>query len=227
MPTHVSIAVASPVFTDRVAMAEWLGQSGYDPVAMHDLSQLDDLPGRAIEALIADIALVPRGHDVTTLIRRLGSNRPLLVIGEAGHLPGEVRARVAVLDRPLSREALLLGLGLALAEGRPARRFARRDIEPVPASAHGLAVRVHVASEGGVGIELSKRRLVTLPPYFRLRIPAFGVHVLVKRAWMAPVAPDLCRCGGVVEGDLPDASQPWVDFAREAPAPVAALTLRL
>ena len=47
---------------------------------------------------------------------------------------------LSVVSRPLSREALLLSVGLALAEGRPARRHARRKIERIAASAHGLAL---------------------------------------------------------------------------------------
>ena len=56
-----------------------------------------------------------------------------------------------------------------------------------------------------------------LPPTFRLRVPDAGVHVQVKRAWMTAVSATVMRCGGAVEGDLPDARQPWAVFARETP----------
>ena len=144
-----------------------------------------------------------------------------MILGDASRLPRAVRGDLSVINRPLTREGLLLSVGLALAEGRPARRFPRRDVEPIPAVAHGIAVTVREASVGGVGLEVAGPRQAVLPPYFELRVPAFGVHVVVKRAWLVPVGPALVRCGGTVEGDLPDATRPWAEFAREAPAPSA------
>lgn len=225
MSQRASIVVACPSPSERASVAEWLGQSGYDPLPIPDLSQLDrDLHARPIEAVIADMALVPGDSDVSGLMRRLGGNRPLVMLGEVSRVPAARRSEVTVIARPVERDALLLSVGLALAEGRPARRFARRSVEPIAASAHGIAVTVREASVGGVGIELAGPRSGTLPPFFSLRIPEFGVHVLVKRAWLAPIAPQRMRCGGTVEGDLPDAVRPWSEFALEAPGPVANLT---
>lgn len=206
---------------------EWLAESGYDPVASSDLSRLEeDMRAKPIQALIADMTLVPREADVAGLIRRLGSNRPLVVLGDPNRFPGSRLGEVSVIARPFTRESLLLSVALALAEGRPARRFARRHIEPIRASAHGVSVTVREASTGGVGLELAGTRPSALPPYFSLRIPDFGVHVVVKRAWMAPAGSDVTRCGGTVEGDLPDAGQSWSEFARDAPAPMVSLARR-
>jgi hypothetical protein len=225
---RASIAVACTQPAERASVSDWLSQSGYDPVAVSDFSRLDDeLQSHAVEALIAELALVPRENDVRDLVRRLGSNRPLMILGDASRLPGAVMGDLSVIKRPLTREGLLLSVGLALAEGRPARRFPRRDVEPIPAVAHGSAVTVREASVGGVGLDLAGARQAVLPPYFELRVPAFGVHVVVKRAWMVPVGPALMRCGGTIEGDLPDATRPWAEFAREAPAPVASVTRRM
>lgn len=218
MTNRVSIALASPVPDERACVMGWLAQAGYDPVGLHDFARLDEcLQTHAVQALLADRSLVP-ADDVMGLVRRLGSNRPLLVLGASTDLPGASQGEVSVIDRPLTRDALLLSVGLALAEGRPARKFPRRFVQALPASAHGVGVTVYEASAGGVGLELAGPRPTVLPPYFDLRIPEYGVHVLVKRAWMAPVATDIMRCGGTVEGNLPGATRRWSEFAREAPA---------
>lgn len=226
MSDRASIALACAHHAERAAVSEWLRQSGYDPVAIPDFSRLDDhLQVNAVEALIADVALVPREDDVRNLVRRLGTNRPLVILGDPSRLPKAVQVDLSVIARPLKRDALLLTVGLALAECRPSRRFPRRYVEPIPAIAQGVAVIVREASLGGVGLEVPRQ--VVLPPFFSLRIPEFGVHVRVRRAWMTPVGPELSRCGGSVEGDLVDASRPWAEFAREAPAPVASVTRRM
>ena len=228
MSDRSSIAFACPQSTERASVSEWLSVSGYHPVVLPDLSQLDDdLQTNPIEALIADMGLLPREDDVRNLVRRLGNNRPLMVLGDASRLSATTRSDLSVIPRPLNRDSLLLSVGLALAEGRPARRFARRHVEPIPATAQGIAVTIREASVGGVGLEVSGSRQAVLPPFFNLRIPEFGVHVLVKRAWMVPVSPVLMRCGGTVEGDLNGSTRPWADFAREAPAPVASVKRRM
>ena len=227
MPERASIALASPVPGERTDVVKWLTQSGYDTVTMPDLSRLDDdLQANTIEALITDMTLVPREGDVRSLARRLGSNRPLMVLGDTSRVPNAVRGDLSVIPRPITRESLLLSVGLALAERRPARKFPRRSVEPVPGTVHGVAVIVREASAGGVGLELAGPRPGVLPPFFDLRIPDFGVHVRVKRAWMASAGPQVMRCGGVVEGDLPGATRPWSEFASEAPVPVASVARR-
>ncbi|MDH4065035.1 MAG: hypothetical protein OEW19_11595, partial [Acidobacteriota bacterium] len=186
----------------------------------------DMLRAKRIQALIVDVSLVPRDADVSGLVRRLGNNRPLVLLGDTSGLPGSRLDELSVVPRPITRESLLLSVGLALAEGRPARRYARKPIEPLAASAHGIAVTVREASTGGVGIELPTARSNALPSVFSLRIPDFGVHVAVRRAWLAPVSPETLRCGGTVEGDFPDAARPWSEFAREAPTPIPPLPRR-
>lgn len=227
MSERASIALACPQAHERASVVQWLSQSGYHAVEMSDLSRLDEsLQANPIEALITDLSLVPREDDVSGLVRRLGSNRPLMVMGDPSRLPATLLGDVSVITRPLTRDGLLLSVGLALAEGRPARKYPRRYVEPITAAANGVAVTIREASVGGVGIELRGPRPNVLPPFFQLRIPEFGVHVLVKRAWMAPVAVDATRCGGTVEGDMPGATRTWTEFAREAPEPVSFVTRR-
>jgi len=228
MPESASIAVAVPSSSERASLSDWLSQAGYLPVAVPDLLSLDQqLQNQPIEALVVDIALLPREDTLRDLVRRLGSNRPLVVVGDACRVPPTLRGDVNVVPRPVTREALVIAVGLALAEGRPVRRYPRKPVEPIRATAHGMSVMIREASPGGVGLEMTGPRPNPLPPYFRLRVPEFGVHVVVRRAWIAPAgAKEAVRCGGTVEGDLPDAARSWADFAREAPAPVTFVARR-
>lgn len=214
------IALACPQPDERALLTRWLSDAGYAPTHVADPLRLDDaLQAQSIEALVADVALLPSLDDVRLLLRRLGGNRPLLLVGDRDHQPALDRGELSAVRRPLERDAVLLAVGLALAEGRPARRYPRRFVEPVPATAQGIAVKVTEISSGGVGLSIAARQAV-LPPFFNLRIPDFGVYVLVRRAWMGPMASGSVRCGGSIEGDLRGASTPWADFARGAPAPL-------
>ena len=228
MSDRPSIAIACAQAAERDSLTDWLSRSGYHPVTVSDVSRLDEeVHGTAAEALIIDMALLPRDEDVRNLTRRLGTNRPLILLGDSSRLSALTRGDVSVIARPIQKEDLLLSVGLALAEGRPARRYARRSVEPIQATAQGMSVTIREASPGGVGIEVSGPRQAVLPPYFNLRIPDFGVHVLVKRAWIVPVRSDLLRCGGTVEGDLNGSTRPWTEFAKEAPPPIAPIKRRL
>jgi hypothetical protein len=219
MTERAMVAIACPRASERNTIVEWLRQTGYEPIILSDVTRLEDhFQAAPIEALIADLVLAPREADVRDLVRRLGVNRPLIAIGEVGHLPMSLRSDLSLLPRPFSREAVIISVGLALAEGRPARRYPRKPVEPIPATANGLTATIREASVGGVGLELSGARSNVLPPFFRLRVPEFGVHCIVKRAWMTNS--EVVRCGGTIEGDLPDAARTWAEFAREAPAPV-------
>jgi len=217
MPPRPRIALACATPGERAAIAKWLNASDYHAITITDLARIDDeLIATPFEALVVDVALAPGADDLGRLVRFLGPNRPVVVLGDAHRLPSVTRGDLSVMGRPLTSASVLLSVGLALAEGRPSRRAPRKPVGAIPASAHGMTATVLEASPLGVGIELASARSAMLPPYFKLRIPHLGVHVVVKRAWRASAASDSTRCGGTVEGDLPDATRPWVEFARAA-----------
>jgi hypothetical protein len=200
-----------------VAIAKWLAASDYQAIPISDIARIDDeLIATPFEALVVDVTLVPGTDDLSSLVRFLGPNRPVVVLGDAHRLPSAARGDLSVIARPLTSTGVLLAVGLALAEGRPSRRAPRKPVGAIPASAHGMTATVLEASALGVGIQLASARSASLPPYFKLRIPHLGVHVVVKRAWRASAAAHSTRCGGTVEGDLPDATRPWSEFARAA-----------
>src|SRR5262245_14388074 len=124
MPSNASIkiGVACPIPGERAAFLEWLGFAGYEPVPMLSIDALvRDLVSRPIEALIADVQLVSPA-DLPRIVRILGANRPLILVGRPEQAIESVPKDAAWIDRPVTKDSFLLSVALALAEGRPARR---------------------------------------------------------------------------------------------------------
>ena len=86
------IALACPQPDERALLTRWLSDADYTPIHTADPRRIDDdLQTHPIEAMVADVTLLPRPDDVRLLLRRLGSNRPLLLVGDGGNLPGSER----------------------------------------------------------------------------------------------------------------------------------------
>jgi hypothetical protein len=191
---------------------------------MLDLSHLtEEITSKKIEVLLADRALVPTS-DIPILMRRLGINRPLILIGDPGVASGVPRD-VSCLERPVTRQSLLLSVALALAEGRPARRSPRRMVQRLASSVDGVGAYLLDVSAEGVRLEVAGTRPGILPPYFALRVPGFGVRASVKRVWVAAPSSTSLWCGGTIEGVLPGSEQPWTTFVDEAPTASAAFAI--
>lgn len=209
--------MACPRPGERAALIEWLEGAGYEPVPMLDLSSLaSTLEMRPMEVLVADASLVPEAS-LHTVIRTLGINRPLVLVGDAATAPASLLRHAAWLDRPVTREALTLAIDLALAEGRPARRSARKYITPLGALVDGAAARVLDVSDEGVRLELTGGRPAALPPIFTVRVPAFGVVATVKRVWVAQPTSRAVWCGGAIVGTTPQAVSLWRRLVDAAP----------
>jgi hypothetical protein len=117
----VKIGVACPIAGERAAFLEWLTMAGYEPAPMLNLDTVArDLGTRPIEALIADVSLVS-ASDLPRIVRTLGQNRPLILVGARKDAIEEVPCFATWIDRPVTSDAFLLSVALALAEGRPAR----------------------------------------------------------------------------------------------------------
>jgi hypothetical protein len=174
-----SIGIACPIPKERAAFVEWLEAAGYKPVLIHDLRTLaTDLENRPIEALLADANAVAK-IGLGALLRILTSNRPLVIVGTLNWCPPELRHMASWLDRPVSMSDLTLGVALALAEGRPARRSARKSVLHLPATVDGVNSQVLDVSNEGVRLRVKSTTASTLPPYFTLRVEVFGVATLV------------------------------------------------
>ena len=94
-----------------------------------------------IEALIADVSLVSKA-ELPRLVRTLGPNRPLILVGDPEDAIEEVPRDAAWMDRPVTRDAFLLSVALGLAEGRPSRRSPRKLVPRLLSSIDGISAKV-------------------------------------------------------------------------------------
>ncbi len=218
MSNTVRIGVACPIPGERAVFLEWLSASGYEPVPMLDLDCMArDVGLRPVEALIADAALVP-AVDLPRIVRILGANRPLILVGAPGSAPETVPRDATWVERPVTNDTFLLLVALALAEGRPARRSPRKGVPQLLSTIDGVAARVMDVSAEGVRLEVCETQPAALPPYFTLRVPGFGVVAKVKRVWVAMPPNGSMWCGGVVEKQMPKAKTTWCTFVETAPS---------
>lgn len=218
MPVLDRIGVACPILGERAAFMEWLQAAGYEPVPMLDLDLLArDLSTRPVEALIADVTLVP-AIELPRLIRILGANRPLIVVGEPASALERVPRDVTWIDRPVTRENFLLSIALALAEGRPARRSPRKRVPRLLSQIDGVSAKVMDVSSEGVRLEVAGATPSALPPYFTLRVSAFGIATRVRRVWVATPGQGELWCGGIIERGQPARTEAaWTRFVDTAP----------
>ena len=213
----IRIGVACPIPGERAAFLEWLGLAGYEPIPMLSIDGIGrDLTTRPIEALIADVELVPKA-ELPRVARTLGANRPLLLVGNPEAAIEEVPRDAAWIDRPVTRDAFLLAVALALAEGRPARRSPRTLVPQLMSSIDGVSSTIMDVSQEGVRLEISGATPSALPPYFTLKVPGFGVAAKVKRVWVAMPAQGSMWCGGVLEQPERKTATIWNKFIAAAP----------
>jgi hypothetical protein len=213
----VKVGVACPIPGERAAFGEWLSAAGYEPMPMISIDNVGrDLNTKPLEALIADVSLVSAA-ELPRLVKILGQNRPVILVGNPGEAIEEVPRDAAWITRPMTRDAFLLSIALALAEGRPARRSPRRLVPKLMSSVDGVSSKVVDVSAEGVRLEISGGSPAALPPYFTLRVPGFGVAAKVKRVWVAMPAPGSMWCGGIVDRQVDRHATAWHKFVANAP----------
>jgi hypothetical protein len=213
----VKIGVACPIPGERAAFLEWLTLAGYEPVPVINIEGIGrDLASRPIEALIADVSLVPASR-LANLVKTLGSNRPLILVGEPESAIEDVPREAAWIDRPVTRETFQLSVALALAEGRPSRRSPRKLVPNLMSSVDGVSSRVVDVSTEGVRLEINGGAPSTLPPVFTLKVPGFGVAAKVKRVWVAAPAQNSLWCGGILERQNDKAAAAWQKLIVNSP----------
>ena len=213
----VRIGVACPVTGERAAFLEWLTLAGYEPMPMLNIDTMGrDLTTRPLEALIADVSLVSAA-DLQRIVKTLGQNRPLVLVGDPKDAIEEVPCYATWIDRPVTRDTFLLSVALALAEGRPARRSPRKMVPRLMSSIDGVSSNLVDISLEGVRLEIKGSSPAALPPFFTLRVPGFGVAAKVKRVWVAMPAQGSMWCGGIIERQAEKNTAAWNTFVANAP----------
>jgi hypothetical protein len=224
------IGVACPIPAERAALVEWLSSGGFEPIPLLDGVSI----GRAMqaggfEALVIDAALL-NDREAAFALRLLGSNRPLLVIGEpdpAAQADAE-RRDATYLVRPVTRDMALLAMALALAEGRPARRSRRQPVARIPATVDTVPATLIDVSYEGVRLELGEQHRAALQPYFKIQVPLFRVAVVAQRVWVgkpaSPVRSDSSIwCGASLDRNARSVADAWRTVVDQAPMASATL----
>jgi hypothetical protein len=218
------IGLACPRPRERAELLEWCETAGFHPIPMINASSISrELDGEGFEALIIDTDLTA-SRDAAYVLRTLDRNRPLIVIGDASaiELSDAARRDVTYLKRPLTRDAFVLGVTLALAEGRPARRSPRRMVSRLHATVESVPVRIIDVSYEGIRLEVPEGHRSTLPPFFAVKVPMFGVNVVGKRVWVNNAlnrdAQNMFWCGVRLERNTERAKTAWLSLVDHAPA---------
>lgn len=209
--------------SERATVVDWLESGGYDPIPVPvPTAPARDIEALGFEMLIVDSELMTVGS-VVHVARYRPTPRPVIVVGDED-MEAEVEAerRGATYSvRPLDRSSLLLAVTLALAEGRPMRRSARKPVPPMPADIEGVPSKVIDVSYEGVRLELSAKDRAALPQFFTLRVPMFAVSVHVQRVWMgtgsSPRTSGVMWCGGVLGRNPERAVVAWRALVDRAP----------
>jgi hypothetical protein len=212
----VKVGVACPIPGERAAFIEWLSHAGYEPVPMLTLETIArDLTTRPIEALIADVSLVKK-ETLAHIVKVLGPNRAVILIGLPKDRIEDVPKDATWMARPVTRDVFLLSVALGLAEGRPARRSPRTIVPKLLSTVDGIMSKVVDVSQEGVRLEITGSAPSSLPPFFTLKVPSFGVQTKVKRVWVTVPAQGSIWCGGILEKQSDKTASTWKNFISNA-----------
>jgi hypothetical protein len=217
MTPRIRVGVACPIPAERATFIEWLDGANYEAVPMLDVtSVVGHMESRPVEVLIADAGAFA-ADEIFFLLKLLGANRPLILVGESNTPSSKIPREASWLDRGVAQDSLLLSVALALAEGRPARRSPRKPVSHLISSIDGVVSQVLDVSDEGVRLEVAGAAATTLPPMFTMRVPAFGVVTTVKRIWVTQPARRSLWCGGTVVRTSPKAAFAWKTLVDTAP----------
>ncbi len=231
MSTTPRVGVACPRPGERAAVSDWLRSAEIEPVVLVDACFVNaEAGGRPLDCVVADASLLTP-HFLTAL-RRGDPNRPIIAIGESGDPIAATLKRkdVSFHARPISEHDLLLAVSLAVAEGRPARRSARRIVPRLATSIEGAAAVLLDVSNEGLRLEMDSARASKLSPQFVLQVPMLKMGVPVHRVWLKaggePGQTSRLQCGATIlaadERTLrawQRLSDPAAGFAGPKPAP--------
>lgn len=125
------------------------------------------------------------------------------------------------LGRPLDRATLLCSVSMAMMEGRPTRRSARKIANHFDALVQNVPSHIIDASYHGLRLQVSGRGMTALPPHFSVRVPIMGVSVNVQRIWARPApgqATPVIWCGAALSADCGVIDEGWRRFVDMLPA---------
>jgi hypothetical protein len=205
--------VATRSISERATLVEWLNSGGFQAIPVPNMAASP----REIEALNFEMLIVDAEMAALGLLMRVAryraTPRPVIVIGNADPAAEADAGQrgASYIARPFERTGFLFAVTLALAEGRPMRRFPRKVVPHFPGLVDGVASRVLDVSHEGVRLEVAERHRSSLPPCFRLRVPLFNVAVMVQRVWVITAIGTSSQlwCGGSLARNPQQSVNSW------------------
>jgi AmiR/NasT family two-component response regulator len=221
------IIVALPNTIESATIADWLGTNHYEPIRRADpRSAAGEMHAREFDLLVADATFAIR-DGLLAVSRQRNPSMPTVLIGNTADadLPDAVSRHAMYLGRPIERATLLCTVMMAIMEGRPTRRSARKIANHFEAVVNDVPSHIIDASYHGLRLQMSAQGLSALPPYFSVRVPLIGVAVTAQRIWTRSAprqATPVILCGAALSANQPAIEQRWRGFVDMLPAVGAA-----
>ena len=221
MADRPRIIVALPDEIESATIADWLAASRSEPVRRADpRAAARDMHARSFDLLIVDATFAIR-DGLLALSRLRNPSTPTVVIGTGRDADLYAASSHAMyLGRPLDRATLLCSVSMAMMEGRPTRRSARKIANRFEAVVNNAATHIIDASYHGLQLQMTGRGMSALPPNFSVRVPIMGVSVNVQRIW-ARSAPSQATpgiwCGAALATNRPATNEGWRRFVDMLP----------
>jgi hypothetical protein len=216
------IIVALPGDSESATVADWLRVGRFEPVRRADpRSAAREMHARAFDLLIADATSAIR-DGLLALSRQRNPSTPTVVIGNGGDadLYDAMSGHAMYLGRPLDRATLLCSVSMAILEGRPTRRSARKIANHFEAVVNNVPSHIIDASHHGLRLQMSGRSMSALPPHFSVRVPLIGVSVNVQRKWARSTpgqGTPAIWCGASLSANRPATDEGWRRFVDMLP----------
>ena len=223
MAQRPRIVIALPDAAERGAVAEWLVEEGFECVCRADAkAAAGEMQSRPFDLLIAEALFAFGGlHRIAR-----GSRNPItptIVVGDALVADRCEQASWAMyLARPIEHALLVCTVSMAILDGRPLRRSARKVVNRFDAIVNGVPAHIIDVSNEGVRLEMPRDKCAVPPPYFTVRVPLLGVGVTVQRMWARPWPgegkQEVTWCGGALSANPARAEGGWRSFVDTLPA---------
>lgn len=224
MADRPRVIVALPNSTECASVADWLVADGFEPVRRSTArAAAEEMRARAFDLLIADAAFAFR-DGLHTAGGRRNPLTPTVVIGDsaAAEQCEALGPRTMFLARPVERAMLVCIVSMAILDGRPIRRSARKLVNRFDAVVNGVTSHIIDVSNEGLRLEMPRDRRAVPPPYFGVRVPLIGVAVIVQRmwtrAWPGDGRTEATWCGGALSQNGAKAERAWRAFVDTIPA---------
>jgi hypothetical protein len=226
MANRPRIILVLPDVTECATLAEWLVTDGFEPIrCAGPRAAAEEMRVRPFDLLVADATLAMR-DGLLAASRGRNPLTPAILIGNS--TAADPRDIVSMyLGRPLERGTFVCMVSMAIMDGRPTRRSARKIANRFEAIVNGVPSHILDVSTEGLRLEVPRQRLAVPPPYFNVRLPLMGIAITVQRIWAR--SPSQGRtpviwCGALLSANRPGTEQGWRAFVDMIPTVGSAST---